>query len=129
MSADVGNRPKPFDEVRDVYDVLEHVRLRPGMFVRDGSLQELMLILSGYGTALRVHDVGEQFDLAPVGPFADWLRRSRGWSTSCGWATAIELNGQDEPPLSAFFRLLDEWRATTAAEQAQVAAPCDDERP
>ncbi|WP_329104147.1 hypothetical protein [Streptomyces sp. NBC_01439] len=119
MSAELGDRPKPSDEMRDVYDVLEHVRLRPGMFVRDGSLQELALILAGYGTALHVHDVGEHFDLAPVGPFADWLCRSRGWSMSCGWATAIELNVQDEPPLSAFFRLLDEWRAATAVEQAR----------
>lgn len=72
MSADLGDRPKPkpFDELQNLYDVLEHVRQRPGMFVRNGSLDELGLLLSGYGLALRIHGVDERFDLDPVGPFA-----------------------------------------------------------
>ncbi|QEV04400.1 hypothetical protein CP971_34185 [Streptomyces viridifaciens] len=85
------------------------------MFVRNGSLDELGLLLSGYGLALRIHGVDERFDLDPVGPFAQWLSWTRGWSMVCGWATAIEQNCGDEPPLEAFFRLLDEWRASLAA--------------
>ncbi|MFJ5924665.1 hypothetical protein ACIQF6_18900 [Kitasatospora sp. NPDC092948] len=117
MSADLGDRPKPepFDELQNVYDVLEHVRQRPGMFVRNGSLDELGLLLSGYGLALRIHGVDEQFDLDPAGPFAQWLSWTRGWPMVCGWAMAIEQNRGDEPPLEAFFRLLDEWRVGLAA--------------
>ena len=57
-----------------MYDWLEHVRLRPGMYVRDGSLQELGLLLFGYQVALQLHGVDEEFELQPSGgPFAQWL--------------------------------------------------------
>nr|WP_257019732.1 hypothetical protein [Streptomyces sp. TLI_235] len=123
MSADPGDRPKPkpIDECRDVYDVLEHVRLRPAMFVRNGSLEELMTLLNGYGIALHVHGIDEHSGLSPVGPFAQWLRGNHGWSMSCGWARAITDHAEDVPSLEAFFRLLDEWRASTAAEQTAAA--------
>ncbi|MFD0260143.1 hypothetical protein ACFVH7_17920 [Kitasatospora indigofera] len=115
--------PKPFDELRNVYDVLEHVRLRPGMFVSNGSLDELALVLSGYGLALQVHGVDEGFDLGQVGPFAQWLSWTHGWSMVRGWTAAIEENCGDVPPLEAFFRLLDEWRASLASDQEAVSGP------
>ncbi|MFF4215434.1 hypothetical protein [Streptomyces nondiastaticus] len=124
MSADLGDRPKlkPFDEWRDIYDALENVRQRPGMWVRDGSLRELSVLLWGYHLALQVHGVDERFALDPAaGPFAQWLSRTRGWSLSCGWATAIEENAGGVPPLEAFFHLLDEWQASVEAEQPTAA--------
>ncbi|GAA0418473.1 hypothetical protein [Streptomyces luteireticuli] len=120
MPADPGDRPKPkpFDEWRDVYDLLEQVRQRPGMWVRDGSLRELSVLLLGYHLALGVHGIDERFDFDPAaGPFAQWLSWTRGWSLSCGWVTAIEENAGEVPPLGAFFQLLDEWQASVAAEQ------------
>ncbi|MFJ9459742.1 hypothetical protein ACIRST_32290 [Kitasatospora sp. NPDC101447] len=49
MPADLGDCPKPksIDECGDVHDVLGHVRLRPSMSVRNGSLEELMTLLDG----------------------------------------------------------------------------------
>ena len=86
------------------------------MWVHNGSLQELMAILIGYSVALDVHGVPEEFDLGPVGPFAQWLQSTRGWPMSLGWAAAIEQRAQDdETALDAFFRLLDEYRAQRAA--------------
>ncbi|WP_242000058.1 hypothetical protein [Streptomyces klenkii] len=124
MLADLGDRSKlkPFDEWRDIYEVLENVRQRPGMWVRNGSLRELSILLWGYHLALRVHGVNERFDFDPAtGPFAQWLGRTRGWSMSCGWATVIEENAGEIPPLEVFFELLDEWRASVVAEQPAVA--------
>ncbi|GGU75890.1 hypothetical protein GCM10010275_07820 [Streptomyces litmocidini] len=46
---------KPIGEWRDVYDFLDQVRLRPGMFVRGGSLLELQAMLYGYRVASEVH--------------------------------------------------------------------------
>ncbi|MGW7449545.1 hypothetical protein [Kitasatospora sp. NPDC054795] len=123
MSADLGDRPKPkpFDEWRDIYDVLEQVRQRPGMFVRNGSLDDLGLLFSGYGLALRIHGVDERFDFDPVGPFQQWLCWTRGWPMSLSWYQFIERNAGVVPPLEAFFQLLDEWRASVAAENSAAA--------
>ncbi|MEV7862420.1 hypothetical protein AB0O86_27250 [Streptomyces hirsutus] len=104
MSAASGDQPKlkHLAESRDVYDLLEHVRIRPGMFVRGGSLRELEMLLVGYRAALQVHHVDEDFAFAPAGgPFAEWLSATRGWSMA-GWASAIERQLPDEPALDAF---------------------------
>ena len=114
--------PKHVTECRSIYEVLDHnIRLRPGMWVHNGSLQELMTIVIGYSVALDVHGLSEEFDLGPVGPFAQWLQFTRGWSMSLGWAAAIEQRAQDdETALDAFFRLLDEYRAQKTVSQPPV---------
>jgi hypothetical protein len=107
----------PGSEFSDVYEVLEHVRLRPGMWVRRGSVLELETMLSGYSLALEVHDVPEYFDLDPArGPFAAWLIETHGWPMSEGWAKAIEAHAGTEPAIELFFRLLDEYRARPCPE-------------
>ena len=95
-----------------MYGILERVRRFPGMWVQHDSVQQLSTMLFGYSLALQVHDVPERFDLHPaLGPFAEWLRATRGWPMALGWATAIEMNAADRAPLDLFFSLLDEYRA------------------
>ncbi|MBT2384568.1 hypothetical protein J7E86_13425 [Streptomyces sp. ISL-11] len=81
------------------------------MWIPQRSLRDLQNILIGYATALSVHGVDERFALSPDGPFAEWLRARYGWSMALGWAEAIDRNAGDEEPLTAFFRLLDEYRS------------------
>ena len=88
-----GRRPRPVDELADVYDFLEEVRLRPGMWVRLRSLQHLDSMLTGYRVALGVHDIAEPFDFwTPGAPsrFSEWLCRRQGRDSALGWATEIE---------------------------------------
>ncbi|WP_222127787.1 hypothetical protein [Streptomyces sp. SLBN-31] len=73
MSVDQGQSPRPIDQCRDVQDVLDQIRLRPSMWVRQGCLRDLQNILIGYAAALSVHGVDEPFTLSPGGPFAEWL--------------------------------------------------------
>ncbi|MFB6844916.1 hypothetical protein ACFCXS_08655 [Streptomyces sp. NPDC056373] len=101
--------------LRDVYDLLDEVRLRPGMWVRDGSLRHLDSMLVGYRIALAVHGVEEPFDFwSPGGrsPFSRWLERRMGEQTSLGWSTVIERSAEatGRPALELFFELLDEFR-------------------
>ncbi|MER7481034.1 hypothetical protein ABTX60_25925 [Streptomyces sp. NPDC126510] len=101
--------------MRDVYDLLEEVRLRPGMWVRDRSLQHLDSMLAGYRVALAVHGAEEPFDFwSPGGqsPFDLWLERRMGGQTSLGWSTVIERYAEatGRPALELFFELLDEFR-------------------
>ena len=57
-----------FSQFSDMYDLLEQVRLRPGMWVRGHSVRELETMLCGYSMALAVHDVPEYFELDPARP-------------------------------------------------------------
>lgn len=68
VSVDEGRKPDPIDQCSDVQDVLDQVRLRPAMWIRNGSLRDLQNILIGYATALAVHGVDEPFTLSPGGP-------------------------------------------------------------
>ncbi|MFI8943231.1 hypothetical protein [Streptomyces syringium] len=106
-------RPKalPVEEWRGVYDLLEAVRQRPNAWVRNGSLEELAVLMFGYHLALQVHDIDESFEFhRGSGGFASWLSMTRGWSMAIGWDAAIVENLPGEPPLEAFFRLIDEYR-------------------
>ncbi|MFC5718570.1 hypothetical protein ACFP1Z_00035 [Streptomyces gamaensis] len=103
--------PKPWGNCTDVYDFLNQVRLRPGMWLPEGSLQRLESILIGYQVALGVHSTDERFDFWPEGPFSKWLWQRLGRSSPLGWATEIER----ETPVGStaveeFFKLLDIYR-------------------
>ncbi len=114
MAAEQTPRPKVkrVEEFRDVFDFIDQVRARPGMWVRGGALRDLENMLSGYWVALGVHGVAEGFAFGPQGSFPDWLQQRYGWPMSLGWADAIEKYAGQGPALDEFFRLVDEFRAT-----------------
>lgn len=108
-------------DCRDVYEFLDHnVRPRPTMWARGDSLQELAILLYGYGVAVQVHSVPEDFAFGSDGHFEHWLQKEYGWGMARGWATAIEDNlDEGETAMDAFFRLLDEYRAIVGAQQSR----------
>lgn len=98
-------------ECSDVYDLLEQIRLRPGMWLRRSSLQHLDSLLTGYGAALAVHAQTEPFAFWPETDFTDWLHEHYGEDSSLGWAAEIERRTPaDSTPLDEFFRLLDAFK-------------------
>nr|WSZ16128.1 hypothetical protein OH837_23785 [Streptomyces canus] len=109
-------KPRRIEDLTDVYDFLEEVRLRPGMWVRSNSLQHLDSILTGYRLALGVHDIAEPFDFWTPGSqshFSEWLCQRQGRPSSLGWAAEIEREAarSGRPAMEMFFELLDEFRA------------------
>ena len=113
--------PREPGELRDFYEFLEEVRLRPGMWVRGSSLTHLDSMLGGYRVASEIHGSAESFDFWD-GPFSEWLwkRLGLGYSSSLGWAVEIERAAQaaDVPPMEMFFALLDEYRSERGWPQA-----------
>lgn len=107
-----GDRPKAKSPAKcaNVYEWLDDVRVRPGMWVRGGSLRELEIMLWGYGVALQVHGVSEPFPFGSERAFSDWLHDRFGWGTNLGWAHAIQENAGDQAPLDFFFQLVDDYR-------------------
>ncbi|MER6288479.1 hypothetical protein [Streptomyces sviceus] len=107
--------PRKPRELRDVHEFLDQVRLRPGMWVRRGSLQHLDSMLVGYAVACEIHDNDESFDFWNGGPFSQWLwkRTNMAHPSNLGWAVEIERAAESAgtPPMEMFFSLLDEFRA------------------
>ncbi|MFB6651462.1 barstar family protein [Streptomyces microflavus] len=113
------NTIKHWQECSDVYDFLHQIRLRPGMWLPNGSLQHLQAILTGYRVALAVHSSHEPFAFWPERDFSDWLHKRYGISSSLTWAAEIERHTPaDSTPVKEFFRLLDDFRRDAVHEPA-----------
>ncbi|WP_326666980.1 hypothetical protein [Streptomyces canus] len=133
--SDVGGtrrKPRHVEDLTDVYDFLEEVRLRPGMWVNRSSLQHLDSMLTGYRVALGIHDIAEPFDFwtpGSQGRFAEWLWQRLGRHSPLGWAVEIEREAErsGRPAMEMFFELLDEFRA--ADHQGQDGAKPDGHPP
>ena len=98
-----------------IFNVLAEIRKRPSMYLggdedRVRQLQEMETLLAGYSLALQEHrasDSVENFGRE----FCDFLRQTRGWSTSCGFADAFRVGTPtDEEAWNLFWKLLDEFR-------------------
>ncbi|MCP3768802.1 MULTISPECIES: hypothetical protein [unclassified Streptomyces] len=129
-------RLRQLSELKDVYDFLEEVRLRPGIWVRGSSLLHLHSLLTGYRIALGVHDVEETFDFWNPGnhiPFNEWLWKRLGmpYSSALGWAVEIERAAEKagRPAMELFFELLDEFRAAVHGARHEVESQPGDHAP
>ncbi|MGO4456107.1 hypothetical protein AB4039_02010 [Streptomyces sp. M-16] len=102
-------------ELNDVYDFLDEVRIRPGMFLRRSSLLDLQSILYGYRVASEMHDGPSMTIFEHFGPFSEWLwpRLGMRYASPLGWAVEIERAAEaaGAPAVEMFFELLDEFRA------------------
>ncbi|WP_181011016.1 hypothetical protein [Streptomyces sp. SM13] len=117
-----GPTAKHWQDCTDVYDFLDQIRLRPGMWLPGGSLPHLQSMLTGYRVALGVHSVDEPWAFWPEDDFSRWLRECHGIDSSLTWAAEIERNTPDgSTPVEEFFRLLDAYRCSTAACRAWPA--------
>lgn len=96
---------------------LQLIRRRPGMYLRDNSLSDLETLIHGYEMALLSH--GDPESRAEFNSeFCDFLRNSRGWSLSCGWAAAISAQSSNEDDaLELFYEILKEFYEATGASQ------------
>jgi hypothetical protein len=94
----------------NVFDWLDQVRQRPGMYLGDSGLRGLETLIWGYYSALGVHHLDEGVPQM-TRHFSSWLRFRKRWSLSQGWARAIEEHAKErELPLENFFQLVEEYR-------------------
>ncbi|MGW4227070.1 hypothetical protein ACWEG1_26840 [Streptomyces bauhiniae] len=109
--------PSHLTELGGVYEFLDEIRQRPGMWVRHRSLQHLDSILIGYRVAMEVHGIREDdfpfWGVDNRGSFEEWLQRRRGQQSALGWPVEIERDAESAgvPAIELFFSLLDEYRA------------------
>ncbi|MFI6880771.1 hypothetical protein ACIBL6_45715 [Streptomyces sp. NPDC050400] len=107
--------PRHASEIRNVYELLDEVRLRPGMWVHGSSLLHLDSMLMGYRIALNPYGAYEDWPFwnpGSQGSFAEWLWQRLGRHSSLGWAAEIERQAQaaGQEAMELFFSLFDEYR-------------------
>lgn len=104
-----------------VFEVLDEIRRRPGLYVggdetqRMNQLQNLEQLLTGYTLALRQHTIHELVaDFCRE--FTRFLSNRHGWSGSCGAVSAIrDATANDEEAWVQFWRLVEEFRTTVVS--------------
>ena len=99
--------------MRNIYDYIEEIRQRPGMFSSDLSLGPIETLLYGYCACLEINQIEEDYEGRRFRPssFSSWIYDEMGWSGSLGFSYAIEENSPDpEAAFNTFFSLVKRFR-------------------
>ncbi|AFY31907.1 hypothetical protein [Calothrix sp. PCC 7507] len=109
-----------------IYQILEKIKARPGMYIGRASVNNLFIFLAGYKIARRelgIELTEEEKDFCDK--FHDFVEQKYKLHTSNSWAKIIMLYCQDEKAgLARFFKLLDEFktRDKNLSHEEEVAA-------
>lgn len=95
-----------------VFELLEKIRTKPGMYIGRPSVSDLFMFLVGYeyGRGESGVEPTEEEDNF-YGEFQPWLQEKLGIKTVSSWAKIIMLSCHDEKAgFEKFFKLLDEFK-------------------
>jgi len=104
---------KEIDE--SIYNMLNQIRKRPGMYIGEPSIFLLKMCIDAYAAGLG--RVGFTLrDTADFRRFHDWVARRLGFfESTSGWANMIRnKSASDADAFQRFFVLLDEFRKESA---------------
>ncbi len=101
-----------------LYDLLELLRKRPGMYLGKASITLLDAFLNGYGTFHEQIDYGNP----PFYNFNDFVGKFYGKYTTAGWKNLIlsDHYGNEQEALDRFFVLLDEFKESAAKPNSRA---------
>lgn len=95
-----------------VFEILEKIKTKPGIYLGRPSVSDLFMFLVGYECARSELDI--ELDRAEedfYGEFQPWLQKKMGITTVSSWAKIIMLYCHDEKSgFESFFNLLDEFK-------------------
>ncbi|XWK88281.1 MAG: hypothetical protein U7127_29550 [Phormidium sp.] len=95
-----------------VFELLEKIRTKPGMYIGRPSVSDLFMFLVGYEYGRGesgVEATEEEDDF--YGEFQPWLQKKLGIKTVSSWAKIIMVSCHDEKAgFEKFFKLLDEFK-------------------
>jgi hypothetical protein len=95
-----------------VYEILEKIKAKPGMYLGRASVSDLFMFLVGYQcfrSELEIEMTEEEDDF--YGEFQPWLQKKLSITTVSSWAKMIMLYCHDEKAgFEKFFSLLDEFK-------------------
>lgn len=95
-----------------MFEILEKIRTRPGMYIGHASVSDLFMFLVGYKTAKRELGIElSQEEKEFAEHFHDWVQQRFNVRTNNSWAKIILLFTRDEKDaFECFYKLLDEFK-------------------
>jgi hypothetical protein len=95
-----------------IFEILEKIRTKPGIYIGRSSVSDLFMFLVGYECARSELDIElSQEDDEFYGEFQPWLQQKLGITTVSSWAKMIMVYCQDEKAgFEYFYDLLDEFK-------------------
>ena len=121
MSEVIENTATAIAKSEYLYDLLQRIKERPGMYLGKRSIIRLSMLLTGYGMAraelgLPVTEQEKEFD-----GFQDWIQERFKIRSSHGWDSIILFYSIDErDALDKFFDLFEKFRNGESASINQV---------
>ena len=95
-----------------IFETLEKIKARPGMYLGKPSVNHLFMFIEGYSLARQ--ECGFEPTVSEsefYGEFQPWLQNRLKITTSNSWAALIQFQcGDEREALSYFFQLLDEFQ-------------------
>jgi len=100
-----------------IYEWLEMIRPKPGLYLGKRSIERLDMLLAGIGFGLGMVGLSLR-DAHDFHRFHDWVAKRLGfYESTSGWCNMIrEKSASDEEALNQFFVLLNEFRKESACE-------------
>ncbi|BAY91453.1 MULTISPECIES: hypothetical protein [unclassified Tolypothrix] len=95
-----------------LFEILQKIRNKPGMYIGSASVSDLFHFLVGFKTALRELGIAatkEEMDF--YREFQPWVQKKYHVSTSNSWAKIIMLHCKSEQEgFNTFYKLLEEFQ-------------------
>ena len=104
-------------EVRSVYDLLDVIRKKPGIFLGERSLTALSHFIGGFEYALLTTENSFDREEPPLRGFHDWIAERLGFEESTlGWKDMLLASvGDETAAFERFFSELDAYRGSRKA--------------
>ena len=109
------------DKSEYLYDLIQRIKQRPGMYLGRCSITRLRMLLMGYGMArgelgLPITEQEKEF-----GGFQDWIQERYKITSTQGWESIILFASIDErEAFDKFFKLFEQFRNGESASLSQV---------
>ncbi|TAE53279.1 MAG: hypothetical protein EAZ87_23920 [Nostocales cyanobacterium] len=93
-----------------LYNLLDRIKQRPGMYLGKCSITRLNMLLVGYSQARMELGLPRTAQEQEFDQFQEWIQNKYNISDSQGWDSIILLNSTDEKAaFYQFFQLFDEF--------------------
>ncbi|MFB2833878.1 hypothetical protein [Floridanema evergladense] len=94
-----------------LYNLLERIKQRPGMYLGKSSITRLRMLLDGYGMARMELGLPRTEQEQEFNGFQDWIQKRYNITSSHGWDSIILFYSADErDALDKFFELFEKFR-------------------
>ncbi|MEM6507224.1 MAG: hypothetical protein AAF711_17430 [Planctomycetota bacterium] len=100
--------------IHSIYDVLDVIRQKPGIYIGSTTISNLRMFLCGFDTSMYCFDVQYEIEKPDFGTFGAFVFAHYGLKESAiGWANCIleQCNGIEEDAFCTFYEILDRFRS------------------